>query len=122
MRVVYIADDGTEFDNEIECETYEQKEKLKDNTIIMLDGNNNLLDNTIENFESCLAISIKNRRDLDILHYMEEYTGYSCPYDTGDFYYNTYNNEWECLDTKIKELEAELNSYKIIKEKLNNGE
>ena len=116
MRVVYIAEDGTKFDNEIECEIYEQREKLKENTIIMLDGNN------IENFESCLAIRIKNRRDLDIVYYMEECTGCSCPYDTGDFYYNTYNNEWECLDTKIKELEAELNSYKIIKEKLSNEE
>lgn len=122
MRTVYIADDGTKFDNEIECEQYERKEKLKDNTIIMLDGNNKILDNNIENFESCLAISIKNRKDLDIVYYMGDYTGCSCPYDTGDFYYNTYNHEWEYLDTKIKDLEAELNSYKIIKEKLNNGE
>ncbi len=122
MRTVYIADDGTKFDNEIECEKYERKEKLKDSNIIMLDKNNKILDNNIENFEKCLVISIKNKRDLDIVYYMGEDTGCSCPYDTGDFYYDIYNDEWEFLDIKIKDLEAELNSYKIIKEKLNNGE
>lgn len=119
MKVVYIADDGTEFDNELECETYEQREKLKDNSIIMLDRNNNLLENKEENFEKCFAIRIKNERDLDIVYYMGEYTGCSCPYDIGDFYYNLNSDGWEYLDDKIKELESELKDFKIIKEKLN---
>lgn len=119
MRTVYIADDGMEFDNEYECEKYERKEKLKDNTIVMLDSKNNLLDNKIEKFESCLAISIKNRRDLDIVQYMSEYTGCSCPCNIGDFYYNLSNDEWEFLDDSIEELEEELNYLKKIKEKLN---
>lgn len=119
MRVIYIADDGTKFDNEIECETYEQNEKLKDNTIIMLDGYNNILDNNIENFEKCLSIRIKNRRDLDIVYYMGDYTGCSYPYDTGDFCYNISNDEWESLDEKIEESERNLEKLKKVKEKLN---
>lgn len=119
MRTVYIAGDGTEFNNKIECESYEQREKLKDNSIIMLDRNNNLLENKEENFEKCFAIRIKNERDLDIVYYMGEYTGCSYPYEIGDFYYNTDNDEWESLDEEIEELKRNLENFKIMKEKLN---
>lgn len=39
MRTVYIADDGKEFDNELDCKEYEYGLNIKNNNIIFLDIN-----------------------------------------------------------------------------------
>lgn len=119
MRVVYIADDGTEFNNKIECESYEYESNIKNNTIIMLNEEGDKLDSSNDmNIEDCYYIKVKTNKDLEILQEIYEYTGFTVPYEIGEFYYGK-NDSWYLIDNRIKELKDELNKLKNIKEKMN---
>lgn len=119
MKVVYIADDGTEFNNEIECKSYEYESNIKNNTIIMLNKEGDKLDSSNDmNIEHCYYIKVKTNKDLEILQKIYDYTGFTVPYEIGEFYYGE-NDSWYLIDNRIKELKDELNKFKNIKEKLN---
>lgn len=119
MRTVYIADDGTEFDNELDCESYEYELNVKNNTIIMFNEEGELLDSSnYMNIENCYYIKIKTNNDLEILQKIYEYTGFIVPNEIGEFYYDDsdrFDNLWHSIDDRIKEL----NKLKNIKEKMN---
>lgn len=116
MRVVYIADDGTEYDNEYDCQMHENK----NNKIIMLDEEGKELDSSNNmNIQSCYYIKIQTNKDLEILQKFYEYTGFAVPEKIGEFYYNYDNDTWRFINDRIKELKYELNKLKNIKEKLN---
>ena len=119
MRVVYIAEDGTKFDNKIECKTYEQKCNMKNCGIVMLDTNGENLEVNDGNYERCIYIKITNDKDLEIIKQMSYNVGsYSDPEEFGEFYWDD-SGEWCLIDDRIEELENELKSLKEAKEKLN---
>lgn len=119
MKIVYIADDGTEFDNELECNEYEHKCNMKNCGIVMLDVNGEKLEVTDENYEKCMYIKITNNKDLEIISQMSYNIGsYSKPEEFGEFYWDD-SDEWYLIDDKIEELENELEELKKVKEKLN---
>ena len=120
MRMVYIADDGTEFDNEIECNEYEHECNMKNSEIIMLNSNGKKLEITDENYERCSYIKITNDKDLNIIKQMGYNIGlYENPEEIGEFYWNYEDEYWIKIDDRIEELESDLEELKIIKEKLN---
>lgn len=108
MRTIYIAYDGAQFDNEHECEIYEFKQGIKDNKLIMLDENKNVMESNESNLEKCCYIKISNKKDLEILHNMCDYNGCCCPYDIGEFYYDFEYDDWADLNMEIKNLEKNL--------------
>lgn len=123
MRTVYIADDGTEFDDDFECEKYEYKCDFKNNNIIILDREGEILDSSDDiNFNFCHYIKVKSFKDLDILQKIYEYNEFNVPNDIGEFYYDDESDYWYLIDDKIEELNDELNKLKNIKYKLNNNE
>lgn len=70
MRILYIADDGTEFDNEFECEYYEEikrHNKVNDIEVYDADGNRVL-------FESVYNDAFYNEAEKIIIHTEEEAT------------------------------------------------
>ena len=81
MRIVYIADDGTEFNDEFECRHYEwilNHPNIKD--IRLFDKNGNELtdifsEDEYDNTERVFVLSKKAAEDLQAL---AEYTGYCC--------------------------------------------
>ena len=119
MKVIYIADDGTKFDNEYDCERYEYGLSIKNNNIIFLDINREKLNVSDENLEQCCYMKISDLKDLDIVNRMGDYTGlYAIPNDIGEFYWDD-SDTWYLIDDRIEELENELKSLKEAKEKLN---
>lgn len=79
MRTVYIADDGTQFDDEFECEDYEWKlnhPHLKDVRCYDKDGNelkNIFSENTYGYSQKIIVPTDEAARDLQEL---SKYTGY----------------------------------------------
>ena len=79
MRVVYIADDGKEFDNEFECEHYEwlqEHTNLKD--IKCYDENGILYEDILSNetYEFCQKIIVPTNECAKELKDLAEYTGF----------------------------------------------
>lgn len=81
MKVIYIADDGKEFDNAYDCESYEWKlDHTHLNEICFYDKDGNKLDdayseNTYNNAE---RIVVPNENAVKELQELGRYTGYCC--------------------------------------------
>lgn len=81
MQVIYMADDGTQFTDEWECEEYEwilNHPALKDISLFTKDGEqlNNFLSEDTYNCADIVVIQTKDA--LDTLIELAEYTGFSC--------------------------------------------
>lgn len=81
MRAIYIADDGSLFDDKVDCEDYEWKlnhPHLKDIHIFDNDGNE-FEDVLSEAAYNCSAkIVVTSDEAVNDLHALAEYTGYCC--------------------------------------------
>ena len=86
MKIIYIADDGTQFDNEWDCEAYEWRlnhPHLKDILIYDKDGNR-FEDNFSEDaYNYSTKIVITNSDTLQAVQDLGSYTGY-CAYESID--------------------------------------
>ena len=97
MRIIYIADDGTEFDDEIDCEDYEWKinhPHLKDVHIFDENGNEfkNIFDEASYDYSS--KIIITTEKALKDFQEFAKYTGFIC-YKSIDKV-----GEWKFYDNK----------------------
>ena len=81
MRTIYIADDGTEFDNYHECEYYEFTSKYpRVQNIVFLDINGNDVSDPMseDGYSSVETIIVPDREAVDQLNEIGEYTGFCC--------------------------------------------
>lgn len=83
MRVIYIADDGKEFNEEYECLEYEWKLNhpfLKD--IILYDEHDEKLDDIFseDTYNMAEKIIVPNKMALNDIRELSDYTGF-CAYD-----------------------------------------
>ena len=81
MRIIYIADDGTEFDDEFDCEDYEWKlnhPHLKDVHIFDEYGKEfrNIFDEA--SYDYSTKIVITNEEALKDFEEFTEYAGFAC--------------------------------------------
>ena len=79
MRVLYIADDGTEFDDSWDCEDYEWRQNHKAlNSITFLDENNNVLNDPMsdETYNSAETIIVPTDEAAKELRELGEYAGW----------------------------------------------
>lgn len=123
MRSIFIADDGTEFDDEDDCLEYEASAVLKNDSIMLFD-------------EECNRIT--NVRDLDNVYYgyfktpedattakelIYEWVG-TCSVqsidDAGYWAYSFKEDEFVNIDFEIERLENCVKNIKDIKDKLFN--
>ena len=86
MTIIYIADDGTQFDNEWDCDAYEWKlnhPHLKD--ILMFDENGNKFEDNLaeDTYNNCSKVVITNDDTLQAIRDIASYTGY-CEYESID--------------------------------------
>lgn len=119
MRKLFIADDGTEFEDEYECEEYEFINEFKDNNLVMFSSNKSRI-TSIEDFNNCNFIIIKSQADLDkLIKYCDSYgCRYGYPKEIGCYYYDYDSDQWDLIDSKIEQLILGLNEYYHIKELL----
>jgi hypothetical protein len=99
MRAIYIADDGTQFDDRFDCEDYEWKlnhPHLKDVHIFDKDGNkfDNVFSEDAYNYSDKIVVTSNGA--VKDLHDLANYTGYC--------YYEHVNEvgEWRFDETKEK--------------------
>lgn len=86
MKVVYEADDGTRFDNAVDCEDYEWKLKHPTiNKIKLYDSNDEELFDIFNDvtYENADKVVVPDEECVSELHLFTEYTGYHS-YDTID--------------------------------------
>ena len=87
MKVLYIADDGKEFDNEWDCRNYEWKlnhSSLKD--IYFYDKNNKLLEDIFseETYNVTEKIVVTTENQLNDLQEFADYYGFCCYEDINE--------------------------------------
>lgn len=86
MKTIYIADDGTQFDDKYDCKDYEFLSTLKDvEKIIIVDAEGTILnDNPLdilkdETYHACAKVIITSPAAVESLHKIADYTGF-CDY------------------------------------------
>lgn len=105
MRVIYIADDGTQFDNMFKCEDYEWRlNHPGSNDIHMYDADGNELSEIItdKTYHSVEVVVAESEEALDALKELADYTGYCCYYDitsVGKWRFNNIVGEFVKEDT-----------------------
>lgn len=83
MKTIYEANDGTQFETEKECLTYEreQKEKYGFSNVVFLNSKNEIL-KTGTKFDCCVAIDnaiyiiVKSEKDYEKVKMLNEEVGY----------------------------------------------
>ena len=94
MKVIYIADDGKEFDNEYDCESYEWKlNHTHLYEICFYDKDGNKLEDPYseDTYNNSERIVVSTEVAMKELHELAHYTGYCCYYDIiecGEWYFD----------------------------------
>ena len=81
MRVVYIANDGKEFDDKYDCENYEWKLNHPGiNEIHMYDNYDDEQEDifSMSVYENVVKIIVPNEESVKDLQELGDYTGYTC--------------------------------------------
>lgn len=78
MRTIFIADDGTEFDNEWGCKDYEFRKSLDLDSIEIYDKHGTRYDPLSEDgYNKAVKIIIKTERAVSDLNKIAKYTGFT---------------------------------------------
>ena len=116
MRAIYIANDGTKFDDEWECENYEQEQRMS-SLIILDDGLEK-----INNLDRAFFIKVTSSKAIEALDYEGAYLAKNkdiASWEIKDYAYIDEKGGYVPLDEYIAELESTLAYYKVAKKKLN---
>lgn len=111
MRVIYIADDGTQFDDVFKCEDYEWRlNHPGSNDVHMFDANGNELPNilTEKTYDNVMVVVAESEEALDALKALADYTGYCDYYDitsVGKWRFNNIIGEFIKVDTNTEVIE-----------------
>ena len=110
MRTVYIADDGTQFDNKYECETYEFNLTISDHNLKFYDAGGTLLDYPITDsriYNLSDRVIVPDEQSLNVLRKVSYANGW-CEFDYIDSI-----GEWEYKDLTP---ENRITHYQFVKE------
>lgn len=113
MKINYVADDGTIFDNERECLKYENNLKTMRENLICLDENLRPINSNDPNFETNVYfILAKNDFACEVLEEIFDLTGISIP-DKGfkpniAYWWNDNEMDWFILQQELKELKEKV--------------
>lgn len=100
MKIVYYADDGTEFETQSQCEAYEkEQEDARKNFTSHLyddDGDEVSLKEIMDDSTPIIDyVDIKTDEDLQIIHdVLFDQCGISVPDDVGCWYYDYSKDKW----------------------------
>lgn len=107
MRIVYVAEDGREFDNQYECELYEQRQKVIKRNLRSRFFNHDGKPMNINDLGKCVEegwyMEIATIEEaLFISEYAEEYYGlvlFEGKPQVGRFYFDEASEEWRSIET-----------------------
>ncbi len=116
MKIIYVADDGTQFDNEHECENYEFQKNINASSLIALGLDKKIIKLNETNIEDCYYVKISTEKDLKIFNELNNYAGVCLVDSVGEFYYDFNSDTWENLNEEIEYLEERISRLKEVKE------
>lgn len=100
MRIIYIADDGTQFDDEYECKDYEWKLNHPNiNNIHVFDKDCHMLHDILseDTYNQAATIAVCTTDQVKDIQDLAKYTGF-CAYDNinevGVWVYNTHTERF----------------------------
>ena len=126
-KIIYVAFDGEEFEDENECRKHESKE-LQDKygkDLLVYDNKNNELIPISDDYrlsQDSAYVICKSKEALNFLNRTFNYNGTNKIYYEGkfptSFYYDFTTDEWKEIEPRIKELQDEIDmlSKYIVKE------
>ncbi len=78
MRTLYIADDGTEFDDEWECENHEWRYSHKMDDVTFYDKYGNELEDKVseDTYNDCAKIVVESEEGVEDIQALVDYTGF----------------------------------------------
>lgn len=94
----YIADDGTEFDDEYDCREYENALSFKNFKGIMLDEDFK----KTEKIEGAFYLYIPTEEDQNIFKKRSQYEGFDYPTTYGFFRYNVFTDCYVDVEEEYK--------------------
>lgn len=109
IEYTYIADDGTEFDNEEECRAYEDALKVQFDSVVIFDENKNILSHDWEEIEGndfyIVIVAAEPAREL--FDKLGDYISFKKPkfeVHAGDVLaWDLYSEEWYNVHDRIEE-------------------
>ena len=113
MRIEYIADDGTQFGSQAECEAYENKLKLEKSNIVFLDADFLRVNNS--KYAFYIYLPTKSARDTlwNLFEINCPSAGfYAYDYQSDDFY--SLEDEITTLQHQIEDIKNKINIIKGI--------
>ena len=116
VETIYIADDGTKFDDENSCLQYERKtalDKIK-NSIFLFDDNGNELPLDDKGFEQCYFVVSKSDKASRIAWELLQ-DEYGAPFNecrAGIWYYDY--DEWHSVDGEFLSLQRIIAKLQMI--------
>lgn len=111
IQVLYIADDGEEFETEQECLDHERASNYKD-SLVFLDSKFEIIDmnDSVEAYEKSFYIYVLDAEKAGaFFSWLNVYAGYESPERLGNhviYYYDDHSREYENLGDAIDELVA----------------
>lgn len=116
-KMIYVANDGTEFDSEHQCILYEthcRKEELGDTFIAFGEYGDKIDD--IEYYWKTYILVIKNKETYDFIRENATYFGYSYPNESdlvtkdycASFWYDENSDKWIDIDKKVEKLKENI--------------
>lgn len=107
MRIVYVAEDGREFDNQYKCELYEQRQKVIKRNLRSRFFNHDGKPMNINDLGKCVEegwyMEIATIEEaLFIAEYAEEYYGlvlFEGMPQVGRFYFDEESEEWRSIES-----------------------
>ncbi|MBQ6397391.1 MAG: hypothetical protein IJI06_04485 [Oscillospiraceae bacterium] len=109
IRYTYIADDGTEFDNEEECRAYEDALKVSFSSVVIFDENKNILSHDWEEIEgNDFYIVIVDKPEAEkLFDKLSDYISFEKPkfeIHAGDVLaWDLYSEEWFNVHERIED-------------------
>ncbi len=127
-KIIYVAIDGVEFENEIECINYEKSLKLNDlcKSTTFLNEEFEVIDNQNFEAEKIYYIYVNNDDDKKSINNFFTNDWCSSPFSTdysqdidlskysGWFYYDSNQDEWKHFETEIQTYKDMENNFKKI--------
>jgi len=96
----WIADDGTQFDDEIDCKRYELKQRLSQTTLQVINSETGIAYEgqsiiTQKTYNECEAVIVKDDKALSDMKAIQDFTGFYYEIDSiGKWRYDDDECKW----------------------------
>lgn len=111
-KTIYIAEDGTEFDDDFDCKKYELELQGKGLNIICLDRDKDPI--KLGDTGDVFYVNLPTQRCVEYFNKIAEYYGYPTIETIGEWFYDESQEEWSSIYAEIEYLQYKINELKSL--------